>query len=422
MSSYSKNLQYYLKELTAYTRRNHKLLGNISQTQSLPPQSKIIVRMPENSLIDWDTFTFWYEFTAPNYNVASKNSESIIGNCQVEINGKFVDVSAPRSYNLVQRRLIDLNGGDKLVQRAKLQNSLVDLSKTATSSADVNRVACVNSFLGYVGTSQPRIQDTSILGSVNVHITLAGDEILAQGSSGTGGDYSISNVYFTMDTVNIDDDNYYKVLSQKMQEAGKIVIPFQTLSSFSSGVVSSLTQTTQGVIATESLDMLLGFYQSSGSLGRTPNYQTGASSYFTTGSANITGDRFWLNGKPLLDYLFSPAETYNRTLNAFGHNQDAVGSPDVYGSFSNNNIGLWTGTNAVISMQDWQDNQFFSVLRLNHPSSPDDRLKSGVNLIGTNSVIGWETQGSEANITPTLVALVTKELEVFPFKQLNVVE
>ena len=116
MSSYSKNLQYYLKELTAYTRRNHKLLGNISQTQSLPPQSKIIVRMPENSLIDWDTFTFWYEFTAPNYNVASKNSESIIGNCQVEINGKFVDVSAPRSYNLVQRRLIDLNGGDKLVQ------------------------------------------------------------------------------------------------------------------------------------------------------------------------------------------------------------------------------------------------------------------------------------------------------------------
>ena len=415
MASYPKNLQYYLKSLTGYSRKKYQLTPNISKTQVVNNGAKIIVKLPSNSIVDWDTFTMFFKGTANPGHKFSKNIESIIANVQVEANGGFLD-DGVQKYNLLQRRLFDATLGDKLLQRSKLHGSIVaGVVPGASNTVFTPAQYAVNNWMGYVGTSQPRCQDLSILGDVSVHITLAGPEVLIANSSAVSPGFSLTDIYFTVETIQIQDGNYYDAISERLSsENNPIEIPFQAWRMFSPGQ-TSLTQTTQGTLSTSSLDVLVGTYQVTGLNSMAVNSNLASSTWFQTGSANITNSRFQINSKYYPDYQQTPAETYIDTLNAFGLSQDALGAPDTCGGTS----GL---DNNIITLADWQASQFTSVLRLNHPTSGEDRVKSGLNLLGTNATIAFETNGTEASITPVLFAGMTKVVEVGKFKQLNVVQ
>jgi hypothetical protein len=414
MASYPRNLGFYIKSLSGYKRENYKLNANISATQSVPSNSKISFRLPQNCLVDFDTFTLYYTPSVPNGHVLSKNSESVIRNVSVEANGRILDAGCPNHYNLFQRKVFDLTLGDKLYQRSKYHNSVPDITIATASnvSPDTNKVRIVNNFAGFVGTCQPRTMDLSLVGDVTIHIQLAGNEVMVKHSGATTTDWSMTNVYATIDVVSIDDGNYYEVLKQQLGEKGKLVVPFQTFTSISQGL-SPLTQTTQSTIATESLDMLVGTYQQSNYLDRAPVTACGSSAWFKTGSSNLQTAQLGLNGKYLTDRALPPHEIYNKVLNDFTLTQDSVISPDVFGD---------DGTASVITDAQWLENHFIVTHRFNHPTSADDRLKSGVNLLGTNASVSFKSDGTENNVVPVLFAVMTKELEIYPFKQLNIVE
>jgi hypothetical protein len=106
--------------------------------------------------------------------------------------------------------------------------------------------------------------DTSILGTVRLHITLAPNSVLIKDTYGAGiATYSLRKNYFTVDTISLNDGVYYSVVNARLSDPeNPIEIPFQTWTHFSKGV-GSLDGQTQATLSTESLDMLVGTYQQS---------------------------------------------------------------------------------------------------------------------------------------------------------------
>jgi hypothetical protein len=79
------------------------------------------------------------------------------------------------------------------------------------------------------------------------------------------------------------------------------------------------------------------------------------------------------------------------------------------------------GTDAGLSnLTAFKNNYFLHAIRLNHPTASDERVKSGMNLRGTNANITFKTEGVEANVVQHLWAGHTSVLLVKPYKQLQV--
>jgi hypothetical protein len=164
MSYYPRSLQYFLKELNAYSRQKYKLSPNISESQELTSGDTLIVALPENSIVSLDTFAWFFEAKTVDDCALPKHIETLIDRISVEINGQMIETGF-KNYNLLFRRMADLTLGDKNSIRGVLQNSLgpeLALGSNTASHSTYQRF-CVKNWLGFLGTAQPQCIDTSIL-------------------------------------------------------------------------------------------------------------------------------------------------------------------------------------------------------------------------------------------------------------------
>jgi hypothetical protein len=164
MLYYPRSLQYFLKELNAYSRQKYKLSPNISQSQDLSAGDTLIVALPENSIVDLSTFAWFFTGKCADGVAFPKHIETIIDRISVEINGQMIETGF-KNYNLLFRRMAELTLGDKNSIRGVLQNSLgpdVALGSNTACYPTYQRF-CVKNWLGFLGTSQPQCLDTSIL-------------------------------------------------------------------------------------------------------------------------------------------------------------------------------------------------------------------------------------------------------------------
>ena len=411
-SYYPRTLQFFMKELSSYSRQKYKLSCNISQSQTLQAGNTLIVPLPQNSIVDLDTLVWYFKGYTNGAGVGfPQHVETIIQSLAFEVNGQMID--NVREFPTLWRRLADFTmGADKAFSRNVLcsgaQWTSASLSN-ATTHTSSTQFAVYNWGLGFLATAQPRCIDTSLLGDCRIHITLAPNSVLPKSSWGAGvssPSYTITDNYFCVDCLTLDP-LYYELVNKRLASSEMpIQIPFQTFTVFSQGTCS-LDQTTTGTIATGSLDCLVGTYKDSNwSLG-TLNSNVASSCYFKTGSSNLGSSRFSINNIEFPAFKQVPANAFVGTLQALGVANDANGGSD---------------TNCQ-SLSAYTNDFFFHMLRLNHPTGTDERVRSGLNLRGTNSTISFTTEAStaEAGITPYLYAGHTSVLEIKPFKQIQLV-
>lgn len=402
--SYPRSLQYALRSLNGYSRQRYKLSPNISQTQSIPHGSTISVSLPENAIISLDDFAWMFKLSTNQGWLPSKHIESIISRVAVEINGVVVD-SGAAFQNLLWRKLGDATLGDKELIRNVLQNGVGDQSVAAATTQVTNKQCAIWNWLGFLGSCQPRCIHTGLLGTVRVIITLAGTEVLQKNAApAQAAGFSLTDCYFTIDTLSINDDVYVPLLKERLSSSeNPIELPFTRWVTFTPGQVSTLKQTCTGTLSTESLDMLVGMYQTVNTNASVADLR--ASDYFKTGSANLVSSSFAINNVNYPQFTTTPADAFTQTLTSMNLAQDTVGACD----------------SVLDSLTKYQNSFFWHALRLNHPTASDERVRSGLNLRGTNSTISYSTDGSDANITPYLFAACTSVLQVRDFKQLNVI-
>lgn len=414
---YPSSVKYFFKEISGYSRQKYKLSCNISQGQTLAAGDTLVVPLPANSVVDLDTLVWWFKGYCNGNGVAfSRHIETIIQSISVEVNGQIVDTV--REFGTLWRRLADYTmGADKATSRDVLQVGGVDALATMSNistwsgSSAAKQFAIHNWGAGFLATAQPRCISTSILGDVRIHITLASTNVLTCSDYGAGvttPSYNLTDNYFTVDCLSFDP-LYYDLLNKRLAEEGVIEIPFQTWSFFSQGT-TSLDQTSTHTISTGSLDMLIGTYKDSNLNLKTHDTDLLAAPYFKTGSSNLASSSFSINNVSFPPFTQEPANAFVATTQTLGVANDVT-----------------TGCDPKInSLTNYTNKFFMHAIRLNHPSSSDERYRCGLNLKGTNAAVSFSTVAksgrNEAGITPMLYAGMTSVLEVKPFKVINVLK
>ena len=430
MSGYSKNLSYIVRRIQNYSRNTFRL-QTLNQTSASPSQV-ITVDLPSNSLCDLNSFAMFFTGSTTGACSFSRGIESIIQRVEIEANGQIISTSCS-NYNQLMQMILDTSAGNDAHIRRGVMNGGTAVTAAATQT---NVPFCINSWLGFLGSASPSVLDTNLIGNVRLRITLAGPECLVQATAATGGSYSLSNIYFSIDTLSIDDGVFYAMHEKFLASGGIYEIPFKNYSSFSSS--GALSQSCKFSLSTGCLTRVWGCFTAGGSygidaingtansvVGGTVDRVTGAASYFTRiGSGAIT----WTGG--------SGATTY--ALTSYGFNVNGRYFPNfrpdgnaafplmlsAYGSLHDTLGGVYPGLNSITA---WNTDFWCCAQKFCHD---DADFMSGLDLRGSTAqgffetvgtITGSTTGGPGANLTANVFCEMTSVLRIGAGRQLELV-
>ena len=111
----------------------------------------------------------------------------------------------------------------------------------------------IQNWLGFISSAHPGILETSLVGNVRLRITLTSPNALVQSSTCTGAAFNLTNIFFSVDVVDIVDGIFHDIHNRFLASGGTYEIPFNNYYSFSS-TANSLSQTTKVSLSTQSLN------------------------------------------------------------------------------------------------------------------------------------------------------------------------
>lgn len=398
-TGYPRNLSYLVKRLSGYSRNTFRL-QTLNQTVASAGQI-ITVDLPSNALVDLSTFTMFFSgstSTTAGFAAFPRNIECVLERLEVEINGQIVNLGCSY-YNHLWQIIADTTLGEDVTNRRRILQNAADV--TAAPGANVTNVPfCIMNWLGFLGSCKPNILDTSLLGNVRVRMTLAGGQILPASATATGASYSLSNIFFSVDTIAIDDGMFYAMHHNFLNQGGVYEIPFNNYFSFTS--TGGLSQTTKFSLSSQSLNRVWGTFIYGNSFGVANAPTTGASvdpnaltsTYFTrVGNAgtvafgtttnntpityNLTSYQFNMNGVPYPNYRPDANQAYALMLNAYCLAQDTLGG----------------GYRQLDTLAKWNNAYWVACQEFDHGT---DDFISGIDTRGNVAQCFFETQGTVA--------------------------
>lgn len=375
--SYPRSLSYFVKKLSNYSRNTYKL--QTLNTSSATAGQIITVDLPNNALVDLSSLVWYMEgttTTATNFCSFPRNIESIIDRIEIEINGQLISPGCS-SYNQLWNIIADTTMGEDCTnRRALLQKSLNITSAVTANESSVPLTIC--NFLGFLSSAQPNVLDTNLLGNVRIRITLANTNVLVSSTTAaTAPNYSLANMFFSVDCISIDDNIYYQVHDQFLSKGGVYEIPYNNYYSFSQAISSAGDGSIKFSLSTQSLNQLWATFTYGGAVPLTAdlaNATTGSttgigSSYnFLRSACGITGYQFNINNNYVPNYRPSREMAFTLLMNSYNMSQDSIAG-------CNKNIGS--------SLSNWNTRYWVSSVSLDHPNSADERYISGLNTLGS---------------------------------------
>jgi hypothetical protein len=297
--------------------------------------------LPTNTLVDLDTFSFWFDVGVINstdptlYARLPNKIASLIERVDVSIGGK--SVSSFNGYNVLTHIK------EALLSRTEVQSNSVNnherivthtndygenlTNVTAESYGGNNSPTwCINKWYGFLGECAPRVLDTSLLPEVQIRLTLApssvcivaDDYLLNNAVVNHVPLYEISNMHFTVDTLSFNDGSYEKLVAAKMQQDGYIQIPYKSYMS-----TTGSTNNTRFSVSSQSVDALYAVMRDNtyNTAGLPVTVRSGAetvtspigkiSKYFKFSRQGIVDWQWKVNGVLYPQYKASPVTAYN---------------------------------------------------------------------------------------------------------------
>lgn len=446
-AGYPRNLQYLAKRLNGYSRSSVRL-NTLNMTTATPGQI-ITVDLPNNALVDLSTFTMYFKgatsVTAGGASF-SKDIETVIERLEVEINGQLVGMGC-NYYNQVWKIIADTTfGEDAANRRAILQNSTAVAADPTAAQAATQY--CIQNWLGFLGSVKPSVLDTALLGNVRVRITLAGTTCLAKSASCTGESFTLSDIFFGVDTLSIDDGVFYSMHQQFLSSGGVYELVYNNFYTFTS--VGGLTQSCKFSLSTQSLNRVWGTFlpmtqvpfASTGvddygrgvAAGSFIDKATGASSYFTRigNAGNVlwgTSTNYTTTNYALQNFQFSINNVYQPTwrpsaeqawpilLAGMNVAQDTLGGcSKLIKSLAAYNGAFWV---AHVELEHGSDD-FISGVNTMGSIAQCSFDTSGTVSIGTVGGTGYATLGT--NLMALVIAQTTATLRVGAGRQIEVIQ
>ncbi|KAG2443970.1 hypothetical protein HYH02_009171 [Chlamydomonas schloesseri] len=396
-SGYPSNLRYLVKRLVGYSRNTFRL-QTLNQTSATAGQI-VTVDLPSNSLCDLNTLTMFFKgttSTTARFAVLPRNIETILERVEIEANGQIIQVGSSM-YNQLWQIIADTSMGEDVTNRRRILQGAGDIA-TAPTANQTNVQFAIQNWLGFLGSVKPSVLDTSLIGNVRLRLTLAQPVILAKSPTCAGESYALSDIFFTVDTLSIDDGVFYQMHQQFLSSGGVYELPFHSYMAFTS--TGGMSQTTKFSLSTQSLNRCWATFLTGGNFPLAAAPTTGAfvdpnsltSPYFTRlGSAGtiaygattnntpitytLSNYQFSINGVPFPNFRPDTNQAYALMLNGYGLSQDTLGG----------------GHKNLDSLTKWNNAFWVACASFEHGS--DDYI-SGLDTRGNVAQGFWETQGT----------------------------
>ena len=272
--SYPSNLRYLVERLVGYSRNTFHL-QTLNQTSATAGQI-VTVDLSSNSVCDLNTFTMFFKgstTTTAGFAVLPRNCETILERVEVEANGQIIQVGSSM-YNQLWQIIADTSIGEDVTnRRRRILQGASDIA-AAPSANQTNVQFAIQNWLGFLGSVKPSILDTSLIGNVRLRLTLAQPVILAKSPTCTGENYSLPDIFFTVDTLSIDDGVFYQMHQQFLSSGGMYELPFHQYLAFTS--TGGMSQTTKFSLSAQSLNRCWATFLTSGNLPLAAAPTTGA--------------------------------------------------------------------------------------------------------------------------------------------------
>jgi hypothetical protein len=376
MSGYPRNLSYFVRRLANYSKNTYRL--QTLNTSTAGPSQIITVDLPNNALVDLSTLVWYGEAstsTSTNSCTLPRNIETLIDRVEVEINGQLISPGCANYSHLFQIVADTTMGEDCTNRRGLLQNGL-NVDAPSANASNVPFTVC--NWLGFLGSAQPVVLDTNLLGNVRVRITLANTNVLvSSAATATGTSYSLANMFFSVDCLSIDDGTYYAMHDQFLSSGGVYEIPFNNFYSFAQSITAGGDGSVKFSLSTNSLNHLWATFAYAGatpqvadtpSVANSSGSTTGAgtSLFFLRSSAGITGYQFNINNQYVPNYRPNANLAFQLLMNSYNLSQDTLGG-------INKNI---------TSLDFWRRKYWVASCALDHAVGSDERFVSGLNTLG----------------------------------------
>lgn len=333
-----------------------------------------------------------------------KHIESIIDKVVIEVNGATLGSCA--SLNHVYNLLLQYQNGADLKTKRKVYQEGEGTNVEPSANITDQEIA-IHQLLGFCTSVQPSCLDSAILGSIKLHIYLAPATVLPVDSSAATVSYTLDNVYFMVDTIDISDNLFYSLHNQFLLSGGVYEYPFTSIytAMFSA---SSYTQSSRFSVNTQSLDMLAACFLPYHGQSKGLNSNTWTSDYFTKNGMGVDSWQFEVGGVSIPQFSASGSDTLPIALNSLCLSQDTMGSFD----------------SLIDSDTAYRSNFFAPIVRTNHPTDSTERFISGINTLGANTNVVFKTTGSgTATYSGSLLvcAFCTSSLRVSAGRSIQVI-
>lgn len=279
-ATFPKNLAYNIKTLSGFSKTCVKITPD---KISVRAGDTFKVKLPTNTIVDLRTLTWYakgncFSNTGDNLHFPRLGLASLIKTLAVYVNGTLIE--RIDNYNILYNKLFDMEGGIDQVAKRHLEISDPSVRySTATdhtaatpeictliaTSDDTGRKMATSSWIGFLSNNSCPCPDTNDLGNIELEITLANEQVLFAGASGTASadttrdnpTYNLEDIYFTVSKIVFNDPLYYNMKASKLLSTG-LQIGYQTyIASKGSVVAKNSSVNVNCTVNSTSLDQLI---------------------------------------------------------------------------------------------------------------------------------------------------------------------
>lgn len=406
--AYPKNFLSYINAVSGVGRQTLKFVPR--NTDGVKQGAVIVLDAPSNSMLDLDTLvlSFLGSTTSTDGCVFPRNIETIIQKIQCEVNG--LSVGTCNNLSDLYQIMFNLNSGaDATAKRALYQKSK---PVSAPTGVEVKTPYKIHSFLGMLDSIQGRVLDLGVIGSLRIHITLEGTNVLVKSATSTNEGFQLDDIYMTCDSINIADDVFYKSKNAFLAQGGCIEMPFTNYYS-ALFPCTSFNQSNRFSVSTNSLDYMLACFPKNRNLCEV-DAVTGQSAYFNysandgTDANSLVDWNFQVNSVQVPQFKAKKDHAYALLQNVMGTSQCQDGGISA----------------SITDASVWDAKFWVAGVRLNLLTSPDERTVSGLVTTGTNATLAFETtgKGSYNPVNLLVFAASTCILRISAGKDIQVVQ
>jgi len=312
-------LEYFCSRLEGLSV-GHFRLEVQNQQSNISPQSIIRVTLPSNALVEVPSLAFHFNAqcdgaTATASTRLPNGIDQLINRCEVSIGGVSV-ASGANFYNVLSKAKDIIDGAEldagmdhPEIITLGVDNNYVDgtdltLDVDEAPTSDNNSAQfCISKWKGFLGSIEPPILSTDLVGDVVVSLFLEQANLAVMGITGTAGppksisdaqfvvapttalSYTLNNVYFTIKAYSMADGVLDRLYAEQMAQNEHLEVGF--LQYFSYRDTSS--GSTRFNVATQSLNRIIVAHHKNASptgAARAPVLATGYNTVVTKKDGN----------------------------------------------------------------------------------------------------------------------------------------